>query len=67
MAVGILGVAQAIAAYADYRTFQDRWEAKEYFDSGTFLGKAIIEAFIVLYLILLAQAATSNSLYLLLE
>ena len=50
----IMGAYQAVSVYADFLTFQNRWEAEDYFNAGAFLGKAIIESFVVLFIVLTA-------------
>lgn len=52
--MGILGAVQAYAAYQSYLSFNEQWLAKKYFDSGAYLGAALVDAAVVLYLLLLA-------------
>lgn len=54
--IGLLGAAQALTAYENYISFTDRWTNEKYFEAGTFLGAAIVDGAIVLYLFLLAGA-----------
>jgi len=54
--LGIMGASQGYAAYQNWLTFNERWLAESYFDAGTFLGAALVNAAIVLYLVLLAGA-----------
>jgi len=54
--IGLLGAAQALTAYENYLSFNERWLSERYFEAGTFLGAAIVDGAIVFYLFLLAGA-----------
>lgn len=62
--MGIVGAVQAYAAYQSYLSFNAQWLAKKYFDAGAYLGSALVDAAVVIYLLLLvgsiSEAATSS-------
>jgi len=51
-----MGAAQGYAAYQSYLSFNEQWVAGEYFDAGAFLGAALVDGAILMYLLLLAGA-----------
>jgi len=50
----LLGGYTALQVYADYLTFLNRWENDDFFNAGAFLGRAIVNGVVVLYIVLLA-------------
>ena len=52
--LGLAGALQGYAAYSAYITFVEQFDLGNYFESGSFLGKGIIDAASVLYLLILA-------------
>lgn len=59
--IGLLGAAQALTAYNNYLYFNESWIAEKYFEAGAFLGAAIVDGFIILYLFLMAGAVSDSS------
>jgi len=52
--IGIYGVLQAYAAFEGWKAFVYEFDDGDYFESGAYLGKAIIDAVSVFYLVLMA-------------
>jgi len=58
--IGIYGLLQLIQAYAGWVSFVTEFDQGDYFESGSFLGKALIDLASVAYLILLAIAVSKQ-------
>lgn len=51
--IAIVAIIMSLSVVADYQVFVDRWNDEDFFNSGTFMGKALVEVSYVVYLILM--------------
>ena len=53
----MVGITQALEAYASYESFLISWDDKDFFNAGFFMGKGAVEAVVLSYVLLLALSS----------
>lgn len=52
--IGVYGILQGYQAFEGYKAFVAEFDEGDYFEAGAYLGKAVIDAAAIFYLVLLA-------------